>query len=239
MSLQTTGRVVAGIILVFGRLLVLSQSPIATPVVPQVFEVATVKLSDPTGAIGIRRFPGGRFITSNTSLRLLVTWAYEIGQERLVGAPVWLDSARFDIVAKSPDENPTLDELHVMVQSLLADRFKLTIHRERRELPLFMLKMDGSGSKVHALPPGTAINQDPFVMNQLGRLTGTHVTAAMLAKVLSNQLGKYVEDRTGFDPVFDFTLVWRPEGASPDDMPRRMTGCRGNAKCSAPDEWAG
>jgi uncharacterized protein (TIGR03435 family) len=41
----------------------------------------------------------------------------------------------------------------------------------------------------------------------------------MLAKVLSGQLGRFVEDDTGFDSVFDFTLVWRPEGASPDDMP--------------------
>ena len=56
-------------------------------------------------------------------------------------------------------------------------------------------------------------------MTVLGRLSGTHVTAAMLAKVLSHELGRYVEDETGFAPAFDFTLVWKPEGASPEDMP--------------------
>ena len=106
-----------------------------------------------------------------------------------------------------------------MVQSLLADRFHLRLHKDRNELPLYRLELDAGGPRVHALGAGTAVSQDPFRMTTLGRLSGTHVTAAMLAKVLSNQLGRYVEDDTGFDSVFDFTLVWRPEGVAPEDMP--------------------
>src|SRR5271170_5615821 len=87
----------------------------------QTFEVAAIKLSDTSSPVGIRRLPGGRFVTSNTSLRLLITWTYDIGDERLVGAPGWLDSARFDVAAKAPNENPTLDELHATMKSLLAD----------------------------------------------------------------------------------------------------------------------
>lgn len=219
MLLQTTSTVVAGSILVLRGVLVLSQTPIPTPVAPAVFEVATVKPSDPTSTIGIRRLPGGRWIASNASLRLLITWAYDVTDERLVGAPGWVDSARFDVAAQSPMESPTRDQLHQMVQTLLADRFNLRIHREPRRLPLYKLEIDASGPKVHVQVPGTAISQDPFNMSVLGRLSGTHVTAAMLAKVLSNQLGRFVEDDTGFDSVFDFTLVWKPEGASPEDIP--------------------
>jgi uncharacterized protein (TIGR03435 family) len=191
----------------------------ATPsaVSPQ-FEVATVKPADPTHTIGIRRMPGGLFVTSNTSLRLLITWAYDIGDERLIDAPGWLDSAGFDIVARASDPNLPRGQLQLMVQSLLAERFKLQIHREQRELPMYILELDSSGPRVHVLSGG-AISQDPFKMNVLGRLSGAGVTATMLAKVLSGQLGRYVEDRTGFTSVFDFTLTWRPDGASAADTP--------------------
>ncbi|SPE25469.1 conserved exported hypothetical protein [Candidatus Sulfotelmatomonas gaucii] len=196
-----------------------AQAAASTTVAPTAFEVATVKSSDPTSIVAIRYSPGGRFITSNTSLRLLITWAYDITAERLVATPGWLDSARFDVTGKSPIEHPTHDQLHLMVQTLLADRFNLRVHREQRQLSLYRLEMDDGGPRVHVLDPETVVSQDPFNMMVLGRLSGTHVTAAMLAKVLSNQLGRYVEDKTGFNSVFDFTLVWRPEGASPEDMP--------------------
>lgn len=194
----------------------LAQSMVGAPLT---FEVATVKPNDANGTVAIRTLPGGRWIASNASLRLLITWAYNITDERLVGAPGWFDSARFDVDAKAPNENPTLDQLHSMVQSLLVDRFNLRIHREQRQLPLYRLQIDAGGPKVHVLAAGTAVSQDPFKMTVLGRLSGKHVTAAMMAKVLSNQLGRFVEDDTGFDSVFDFTLVWRPEGVSPEDMP--------------------
>lgn len=206
-------------VLAMGAGVVLAQSPALAPAATLSFEVATVKPNNSNGAVAIRRLPGGRWIASNASLRLLITWAYDITDERLVGAPGWLDSARFDITAQSPMETPTRDQLHLMVQTLLADRFNLRMHREHRQLPLYKLEVDAGGPKVHVQVPGTAVSQDPFNMTVLGRLSGTHVTAAMLAKVLSNQLGRFVEDDTGFDSVFDFTLVWRPEGASPQDMP--------------------
>ena len=185
----------------------------------QTFEVAAIKLSDASSPVGIRRLPGGRFVTSNTSLRLLITWTYDIGDERLVGAPGWLDSAGFDVAAKAPNENPTLDELHAMMKSLLDDRFKLRVHTETKDLPIYTLDVEKNGPKVRVLDASLAINHDPFKMTESGRLTGTSVTAGMLAKVLTNQLGHYVRDNTGFKGVFDFTLEWRPDSASSGDGP--------------------
>jgi uncharacterized protein (TIGR03435 family) len=180
---------------------------------PSTFEVAAIKPSDPANQVGIRRFPGGRFVTSNASLRLLITWAYDIGDERLIGAPGWLDSARFDVSAKAPNENPTSDELHAMMKSLLADRFKLRVHTETRDLQMYTLDVDRNGPRVHLRDAPLAVNHDPFNMTESGRLSGTSVTTGMLAKVLTNQLGHYVSDKTGFKGFFDFTLVWRPDFA--------------------------
>jgi uncharacterized protein (TIGR03435 family) len=186
---------------------------------PQSFEVAAIKPSDPTSPVGIRRFPGGRFATTNTSLRLLITWTYDIGDERLAGAPASLDSAHFDVTAKAADPNATLDDLHAMMKSLLADRFKLQVHTATRDLPMYALEVDKNGPKVHARDAPLAVNHDPFKMTESGRLTGTSVTPTMLAKVLTNQLGHYVSDNTGFHSAFDFTLEWRPDSAASGDNP--------------------
>ncbi len=217
--LRMARTIAAASILAISSSLGIAQTGASAAVASATFEVATVRPSDPTSIVGIRFLPGGRFVTSNASLRLLITWAYDITDERLVAAPSWLDSARFDIAGKSPIEHPTRDQLHLMVQTLLVDRFNLRIHQEQRQLPFYRLEMDEGGPRVQDMDPGTMVSQDPFNMTVLGHLSGTHVTAAMLAKVLSNQLGRYVEDRTGFNSVFDFILVWRPEGASPEDVP--------------------
>lgn len=186
------------------------------------FDVAAIKESDPTAPVGIRVYPGGRFVTSNASLRLLITWTYDIGDERLVAAPGWLDSARFDIGAKAPNRDPTLAEFHSMMKSLLADRFKLRVHTETRNLPMYTLMVDKDGPKVHALAEPVAMNHDPFKMTGAGRLMGTSVNTAMLAKVLTNQLGHYVQDSTGCSGFFDFTLEWRPDSAGPNDTRTSM-----------------
>jgi uncharacterized protein (TIGR03435 family) len=213
-------RIIAtGCILVTGASFALAQPPAPAPCPTLAFEVATVKPSDATSTSAIRYLPGGRFVTTNTSLRLLVTWAYDITDERLVGAPGWLDSARYDIVAKAPSEHLAHGQLQLMVQALLAERFNLRVHWDHKELPLYRLEMDVAGPRVHVLDAGTVVSQDPFQMAGYGRLTGTRVTTAMLAKVLSGQLGRYVEDDTGFNSVFDFALVWRPDDAPAAEAP--------------------
>jgi len=193
-----------------------AQTSAPAPVAPPAFEVASVKPNNSGGTVAIRRPPGGQWVATNASLRLLITWAYDITDERLVGGPGWLDSARFDVMAKAPNENPTRDQVRLMVQSLLADRFNLRVHSEQRELPHYRLEMDTGGAKVRVLNNGAIASPDPFRMPGLGVLSGTHVTAAMLAKVLSGQLGRYVDDKTGFSSLFDFNLEWRPDEVAGD-----------------------
>src|SRR4249920_1268401 len=113
------------------------------------FEVASVKLhtSDDQRMMMVAQ-PGGRFVAANIPLRLLIRTAFQLQDDQIVGGPKWLATDRFDIEARAPEPpGPPNAQLLAMLRSLLADRFKLTTHSEKRELPVFALeraRRDGS-----------------------------------------------------------------------------------------------
>jgi len=119
------------------------------------FEVATVKPAAPQAIgrmmIGMRGGPGtgdpGRITYNNLSLRDLMTVAYSVKRSQITGEPSWFDSERFDITAKVP-AGATKDDARVMLQSLLADRFKLTLHREKKEMAMYALVVGKNGPKL-------------------------------------------------------------------------------------------
>jgi uncharacterized protein (TIGR03435 family) len=197
-----------------GCALVLSSWPaFGQAAAPAAFEVASIKPSDPAQPIAIRR-SGDRLATVSTSLEFLITWAYDIHTDRVYGKPKWLDSTRYDILANAPEPA----DFKGRMQALLAERFKLAVHRETRELPIYALVVAKGGPKVELREHTGPMGQNPFGMPGRGVLVGTEVTAGMLAKVLENQLGRSVMDETGLKGVFDFKLEWSPdqstEGAS-------------------------
>jgi uncharacterized protein (TIGR03435 family) len=112
------------------------------------FEVASVKphKSD-DGLFGILGQPGGRFTATNASLRMLIRTAYQLQEDQIIGGPGWLGSDHFDIVAKAHESvvfGPTrggqgAGDMQLMLRALLADRFRLTTHKETRDLPIFTL----------------------------------------------------------------------------------------------------
>jgi uncharacterized protein (TIGR03435 family) len=180
------------------------------------FEVATIRPSGPdSGPMSLRRLPGGRFVTVNTPLPMLISWAFNVDEARLLNVPRGLGGARFDVVAKAPVEEPAPGQMQLMVRSLLAERFKLVVHNETRELTAYTLVVDNDGVKVKLSTAAEPPDANPFAMRAAGHLTGTRVTAGMLAKVLSNHLGRPVEDKTGLAGAFDFVLQWAPETAVP------------------------
>lgn len=117
------------------------------------FEVASVKPSAPPEGgrmvMGARGGPGSadpiRFTASNFSLSSLISMAYDLKPYEL-SAPSWLNGERFDIVAKVPP-GATREQFRLMLQNLLAERFKLVIHRETKELPIFELVVGKGGPK--------------------------------------------------------------------------------------------
>src|SRR5215831_21048961 len=104
------------------------------------FEVASIKPNTPDGSgairVGIQPQPGGRLTVTNANLRMLIRFAYNIDDTQISGGPPWMDSDRYDIVAKG-EGNATTNQLREMLQTLLADRFGLKIHHDSKDLPVY------------------------------------------------------------------------------------------------------
>ncbi len=109
------------------------------------------------------------FTSENTSLRKCIALAYNVSEDRdnAISAPDWLNFERYDIAAKFPAGTP-LEQVRVMLQNLLADRFKLKLHRESKELPIYALVAAKNGPKLTESAPGT---QGSIGMSQ-GHLSG-------------------------------------------------------------------
>jgi uncharacterized protein (TIGR03435 family) len=113
------------------------------------FEVASVKPSEGDGRmVRIQNSAGGRYSASGVNLRMLIQQAYDIKDYQILGGPAWMSSAPFDINAKAEDPNVTREQIRLMLQSLLAERFKLKFHRETRDLPIYSLLVGKSGHKL-------------------------------------------------------------------------------------------
>lgn len=154
--------------------------------------------------------PGGQtYIATNIPMRLMMMSVYRISDSQIVGAPAWMDTERWDVDAKA--EHPsTLDQLHEMFQTLLADRFKLQFHRESKEISAYMLSVDKSGSKLTPGDPKDAFDIAMKPGNRPGETIGISVQMSYLCWRLSLQLNTPVVNQTGLDGYYNFTLVLPP-----------------------------
>jgi uncharacterized protein (TIGR03435 family) len=185
----------------------------------QSFDVASIKLT-----ASIRTGYGyehvlarpGNLTMSNVRLRALIKWAYEVKDYQIsgpawLGTPGWLggDLPRYEVLAKAPADTPAAT-LRLMLQKLLAERFKLVLHRETREVPAYALtvtklkvqKSEDPEGESGLGPAGPAINLVNTTMEQL-------------ADLLSGPLKIPVVDRTGVEGRFDFPI--RLEKGDPDE----------------------
>ncbi len=187
---------------------------------PLAFEVTSVKPSSPTppAFAGMRPMPGGqRYVAAWVPLRLMIRLVYRITDSQLIGGPAWLDTERWDVEAKA-EKPATVDQLHRMFQTLLADRFALKFHRETRTLPAYALIVDKGGSRM-TVNPGPEPFDVPLKPAGIGKLLGVHVTMEHLCWFLSQQLNRAVIDKTGLDRSYDFTLAWAQEPIGPQGPP--------------------
>src|SRR6185503_18817252 len=111
------------------------------------FDVASVKTNKSGPTMMMMRTLPTSFNVTNVPLRLLISQAYRLSAYQMVGAPAWLDSERFDIVAKSP-EGSRPDQTMLMLRGLLADRFKLKVHGETRETQVYALTLARSDGRL-------------------------------------------------------------------------------------------
>ena len=189
---------------------------------PTVFEVATVKPSNPDTPGKIVTIRGRQFTTINTTLSDLISFAYRVHTAQIIGAPEWIESAKYDITAQPQgDGMPNERQLRAMLQKLLEDRFKLTLSRGTKELPVYVMTVGKGGHKL--TPNDRSPNGLPTLFFKgLGILPALNAGTADLANVLQSVvLDRPVVDRTDLTGRFDFTLNW-----TPDDSQFRTLGGR-------------
>lgn len=173
------------------------------------FEVSTVKPSGPdSGTSSGIDTEHGRLDAQNVTLKRCIIGAYEIGPHQVVGGPDWVDTERFDIQAKA--DQPVNDDsvLDTMLQGLLAERFKLAMHRETRTIPAYVLEVDKSGPKMATAKGGISSNDTNTGTNGHVRLTAKNADMDLLSRVLARELDLPVVNQTGLKGIYDFKLHW-------------------------------
>jgi uncharacterized protein (TIGR03435 family) len=198
------------------------------------YEVASIHRSAP-GQFG-ERFgvgPKGGLRTTNTSVMLLLQWAFELPEYRFVDAPAWLSSERYDIVLTpdTPDIAPTPDtpakdalgsyhRNQQRLRAVLRDRFGLVLRVETREMPVYALLPAKGGAKLSAAPgdrPASFRNSA-----KAGHVDGTNAPIKILTDFLASYLGRPVNDEAGLSGYYDFKLEWDPQtesGAASPEAP--------------------
>ncbi len=182
--------------------------------VPTEFEVAEVRPSKPGATEQTTRMQNGRLDLQGYTVKRLMSIAFEVDEARIAGGPKWLDSDRFDVIAKTPKDLP-LDALRRMMKTLLVDRFKLAVHNDDQPLEVFALTVGKRGAKLKE--SGGAVRSDCKISVELKGRTYVcqNTTMAQLAERLPSVAAAYIVhpmvDLTGLKGAYDFTLVWTPK----------------------------
>jgi uncharacterized protein (TIGR03435 family) len=206
------------------------QSPSTRPE----FEVASVKKSAPImpGQVNIGVHIDGAMIRcSSLPMRSYIRMAYHVNDYQVLG-PDWLATENFDIAAKLPD-GATRSQVPEMMQSLLADRFKLVLHRDKKEFPVYALVVAKNGPKLKGSPPDSSAQAGPGAKGAVDmnvttgpgggvidmgngssigysrdHLEAKKVTLSALAGAVERLLDRPVVDMTGISGTYDFSLEY-------------------------------
>jgi uncharacterized protein (TIGR03435 family) len=172
------------------------------------FEVASIK-PDKSGAESIGMFPSpGRLRVENYTLRQLIEDAYGLKRYQVLGGPGWIDSDRYEIVAKAENKAGFLQMLP-MLQALLADRFQLKMHSETKQHAAFLLEIAKGGPRMRA--SGEKQDNDTRLHITDNELTGKKVSMQWFSDALSGQLNLPVLNRTDLNSAYDFSLHYQPD----------------------------
>ena len=176
------------------------------------FEVATIKPSNRDLGLSSWGMQGGRLTTVNAPMMRLIEQAYDLQPQQVMNAPPWLTSERYDITAK-PDTPglPSEDQARTMLQKLLADRLRLKVHREQRELSAYAMTVAKGGLKIKNSAGDTAGPRGQMSMGGGHAIVNyRNVALGELAGILQQQLDRPVIDQTGLEGKWDIELKWTP-----------------------------
>jgi uncharacterized protein (TIGR03435 family) len=193
------------------------------------FEVATIKPSDPNSSSNGFHSTGRHISCDNETLDDMISLAYGVHEREIAGGPAWLKTSRYDVDGISNiDGEPNLQQMEEMYQKLLADRFKLTVHREEKNLPVYAIRMQkGPPSLTKSLGDPNGQSDDTRIHGGAGRtMRYTNTSMGDFALSLAYFLDKPVVDETGLTGRFDFVLSWTSDDtrtSNPNDPPSVFT----------------
>ncbi|HTV09540.1 MAG TPA: TIGR03435 family protein [Candidatus Aquilonibacter sp.] len=177
-----------------------------------VFEVATIKPSAPDEQGKYFTVRGDRFVTANTTLLDLIKFAYGVQDKQVANLPDWATSQKYDLDGK-PDipGMPDPDQLRHMVQLILADRFQLKFHEEKKDMSAYVLSVAKGGEKMEKAAPDSGSLPGLFFRG-LGVLTVRNATMQDFCQLMQSAvLDRPVVDETGLQGRYNFLLKWTPD----------------------------
>ena len=177
---------------------------------PPAFEVASIKENKTGSQNSSSRTAGDRYSASNVSLVGLLRTAYAVQEFQIAGYPAWAETDKFDIEAKMESGANTRD-FPLMLQKLLADRFKLIFHREQRQAPIYTLVVLKDGPKFKPGDPANCGGRSGGFNATPTDINGSCVSMEQFAARLSRSIGTHVVDGTSLKGTFDFKVSWLPD----------------------------
>jgi uncharacterized protein (TIGR03435 family) len=188
------------------------------------FEVASIRIRprDATGSMTFGILISGNHATITGTVNRLLMEAYGVLDYQILGAPEWARSldAHYTIVAKvEGDAEPSRALVKEMLQTLLAERFQLRLHRETQQRQVLSLVVGKDGVKMKESPT----EKQTGVRYKSGDMTGAKLNMAYLAVFLSIQMKQPVVDKTDLKVFYDFTLHWTPDETPDPSAPSIYT----------------
>ena len=199
------------------------------------FEVASIKPNKSGDPNVMLMFKPNGFSATNAPLHEVIRLAYQVPDFQMSGGPLWINSERYDIEAKVDSSaaeqlrQPDQDQHRQMLQSLLQDRFKLKVHWETKELPIYALTVAKNGFKLHEAKPDdtypdgikdeAGVGRAGLMRMGPGRITAQGLPMNTFVRLLSQQLGRTVLDKTALTGNYDVELQW-----TPDNIPASFIG---------------
>ena len=195
---------------------------------PTHFDVATVRPSNAEGR-GMNNLRDPVQATwTNMPLKVILTQAYRVQSDTIIGGPAWITTDRWDIIAKT-EKPATRMQQWDMLKPLLAERFKLQVHTETRQLPEYELVLAKGGPKLHESTAAELEANQPSTRIGRGLIDAHGIPAAEFAGFLRSEVGgRPVIDKTGLTGKYDFKVQWVPDERQPngggDAPPPESTG---------------
>jgi uncharacterized protein (TIGR03435 family) len=174
------------------------------------FEVVSIKPVGFEGRVTMSPQPNGLYAEAVTA-RMLIRNAYRVQEFLIEGGPGWINEDRFTVNARAAGRLGQ-GELPLMMQSMLEDRFKLKVHRETREMPVYVLVPEKNGHKMRPAKDPNAPPESRGFSGTEGEFRAAAVNLTQIVNLLQAFVGRPIIDKTGATGLYDFTLRWSPNG---------------------------